>query len=362
MNAVRSHVLRIKSPGGGRSRSSKNSAVRFPSNYRFCYSLHGLYSGPSLCLNPHGGPPKQPHAVPGLATLRESQEASEKPIPQGFLGRLHRPGHPARPDGDPGTARLCRVLHRTSQAVLAALASRLREGDPRRQRLRGHPGDPALQPWTGSGVPAGQERGEGRGPQHCGRPRRRRPRTRTLRGPDRSPGGLRRSAHSSADVTQRTHIAQAVGGNSADGAPRLIRRSYSLERNVFEAVSLSRRSENRPTRHLIPKIENGREAAAGTWEKVLFPPANAVASEFEEDSEEENILSRLFAMLIASAFVLSAFVGIVPAAQAAANALNVSDILKAFDAQGIPLSDGTRAHTDLMAMNPNTPVVAILKL
>ncbi len=67
-------------------------------------------------------------------------------------------------------------------------------------------------------------------------------------------------------------------------------------------------------------------------------------------------------MLIASAFVLSAFVGIVPAAQAAANALNVSDILKAFDAQGIPLSDGTRAHTDLMAMNPNTPVVAILKL
>ena len=90
--------------------------------------------------------------------------------------------------------------------------------------------------------------------------------------------------------------------------------------------------------------------------------ANAVASEFGEDSEEENILSRLFAMLIASTFVLSAFVGIVPAAQAAANALNVSDILKAFDAQGIPLSDGTRAHTDLLAMNPNTPVVAILKL
>jgi len=73
-------------------------------------------------------------------------------------------------------------------------------------------------------------------------------------------------------------------------------------------------------------------------------------------------LSRLFAMLIASVFVLSAFVGIVPAAQAAANALNVSEILKAFDAQGIPLSDGTRAHTDLLAMNPNTPVVAILKL
>src|SRR5216117_2215830 len=137
---------------------------------------------------------------------------------------------------------------------------------------------------------------------------------------------------------------------------------YSLERNVFEAVSLPRRSENRRTRHLIPKIENGREAAPASWEKVLFPPANAVASEFEEDSEEENILSRLFAMLIASAFVLSAFVGIVPAAQAAANALNVSEILKAFDAQGIPLSDGSRAHTDLMAMNPNTPVVAILKL
>src|SRR5205807_2459699 len=67
-------------------------------------------------------------------------------------------------------------------------------------------------------------------------------------------------------------------------------------------------------------------------------------------------------MLIATAFVLSAFVGIVPAAQAAANALNVSDILKAFDAQGIPLSDGTRAHTDLLAMNPNTLVTAILKL
>jgi len=67
-------------------------------------------------------------------------------------------------------------------------------------------------------------------------------------------------------------------------------------------------------------------------------------------------------MLIASVFVLSAFVGIAPAAQAAANALNVSEILKAFDAQGIPLSDGTRAHTDLLAMNPNTPVVAILKL
>src|SRR5207253_8470138 len=129
-----------------------------------------------------------------------------------------------------------------------------------------------------------------------------------------------------------------------------------------EAVSLSRRSENRRTRHLIPKIENGREAAAGTWEKVLFPPANAVASESEEDSEEENILSRLFAMLIATTFVLSAFVGIVPAAQAAATALNVSEILKAFDAQGIPLADGTRAHTDLLAMNPNTPVVAILKL
>ncbi|TLZ96970.1 MAG: peptidase S8 and S53 subtilisin kexin sedolisin, partial [Methanobacteriota archaeon] len=67
-------------------------------------------------------------------------------------------------------------------------------------------------------------------------------------------------------------------------------------------------------------------------------------------------------MLIATTFVLSAFVGIAPAAQAAANALNVSEILKAFDAQGIPLSDGTRAHTDLLAMNPNTPVVAILKL
>src|SRR2546428_1843467 len=67
-------------------------------------------------------------------------------------------------------------------------------------------------------------------------------------------------------------------------------------------------------------------------------------------------------MLIATVFVLSAFVGILPAAQAAANALNVSEILKAFDAQGIPLSDGTRAHTDLLAMNPNTPVTAILKL
>src|SRR5437879_8593489 len=98
--------------------------------------------------------------------------------------------------------------------------------------------------------------------------------------------------------------------------------------------------------HLIPKIENGREAAAGSWEKVLFPLANAVVSEFEENSEEERILSRLFAMLIATAFVLSAFVGIVPAAQAAANALHVSDILKAFDAQGIPLSDGSRANTD----------------
>src|SRR5438552_4777971 len=137
---------------------------------------------------------------------------------------------------------------------------------------------------------------------------------------------------------QRTHIARAVGPDTADGVRRLIRRSYSLERNVFEAVSLSRRSESRRTRHLIPKIENGREAAAGTWEKVLFPPANAVASESEEDSEEENILSRVFAMLIATTFLLSAFVGIVPAAQAAASALNVSDILKAFDAQGIPLA------------------------
>jgi len=73
-------------------------------------------------------------------------------------------------------------------------------------------------------------------------------------------------------------------------------------------------------------------------------------------------LSRLFAMLIATAFVLSAFIGIVPAAQAAANALNVSEILKAFDAQGIPLLDGTRTHTDLLSMNPNAPVVAILKL
>src|SRR5437879_9836401 len=67
-------------------------------------------------------------------------------------------------------------------------------------------------------------------------------------------------------------------------------------------------------------------------------------------------------MLSATAFVLSAFVGIVPAAQAAANALNVNDILKAFDQNGIPLSDGPRAHTDLLAMNPNTLVVAILKL
>src|SRR5437879_2294359 len=67
-------------------------------------------------------------------------------------------------------------------------------------------------------------------------------------------------------------------------------------------------------------------------------------------------------MLIATVFVLSAFVGILPAAQAAANALNVSAILKAFDAQGIPLSAGTRAHTDLLAMNPNTMVTAILKL
>src|SRR5207253_4353956 len=113
---------------------------------------------------------------------------------------------------------------------------------------------------------------------------------------------------------------------------------------------------------LVHYSENNRGAAPASWDKVLLHSANAVASEFEEDSEEENILSRLFAMLIATAFVLSAFVGIVPAAQAAANALNVSDLLKAFDAQGIPLSDGTRAHTDLLAMNPNTLVTAILKL
>src|SRR5437667_4706303 len=131
---------------------------------------------------------------------------------------------------------------------------------------------------------------------------------------------------------------------------------------MFSRPSSLEKIREQTYKHLIPKIENGREAAAGTWGKVLFPSVNALASEFGEDSGEENILSRLVAMLIASAFVLSAFVGIVPAAQAAANALNVSDILKAFDAQGIPLSDGTRAHTDLMAMNPNTPVVAILKL
>src|SRR5467141_2116992 len=132
---------------------------------------------------------------------------------------------------------------------------------------------------------------------------------------------------------------------------------------MFSRLSVSREDPRTEVQgHLIPKIENGREAATGTWEKVLFPVANAVALEFGEDSGEENILSKQFAMLIASAFVLSAFVGIVPAAQAAANALNVSDLLKAFDAQGIPLSDGTRAHTDLLAMNPNTLVTAILKL
>src|SRR5438552_18497635 len=107
---------------------------------------------------------------------------------------------------------------------------------------------------------------------------------------------------------------------------------------MFSMPSTLENIREQTYKHLIPKIENGREAAAGTWEKVLFPSANAVASEFGEDSEEENILSRLFAMLIASAFVLSAFVGIVPAAEAAATALNVSEILQAIHAQGIPLA------------------------
>src|SRR5207302_8738908 len=90
---------------------------------------------------------------------------------------------------------------------------------------------------------------------------------------------------------------------------------------------------------LVQYFENNRGAAPASWEKVLLHSANAVASEFEEDSEEENILSRLFAMLIATAFVLSAFVGILPAAQAVANVLNASGMLNDFDAQGIPLSD-----------------------
>src|SRR3989475_6743349 len=96
----------------------------------------------------HGCPPEQPYAFPGLAPLRPSEEASEKPVPQSVLGRLHPLRHPSWHHGGPGTARLRRVLHPTSQAILAALASGLRAGTPRRHRFRGHTRGPVVQPWT----------------------------------------------------------------------------------------------------------------------------------------------------------------------------------------------------------------------
>jgi subtilisin family serine protease len=53
----------------------------------------------------------------------------------------------------------------------------------------------------------------------------------------------------------------------------------------------------------------------------------------------------------------------VPAAQAAANALAVSDLLKAFDAQGMSLPEGIQSRiANLAGLNPNQVVTAILKL
>src|SRR5256885_7420791 len=114
---------------------------------------------PPLVTWHYGGNPAWAHAVSGVAPVRESQEAREGPGSQGHLGRLHLDGDPPRHHGNPRPARLRRGLYRTPPAILAALASRLREGTLGRRRFCPHPRDSTVQSWTRSGIPARQDRG-----------------------------------------------------------------------------------------------------------------------------------------------------------------------------------------------------------
>src|SRR2546422_1957359 len=67
-------------------------------------------------------------------------------------------------------------------------------------------------------------------------------------------------------------------------------------------------------------------------------------------------------MLVAIVFVLTAFVGMIPVAQAAVNTLKVSDLLKKLNVEQVGLPDGFQSKYDLFGLHPNERVLAMLKL
>jgi minor extracellular serine protease Vpr len=73
-------------------------------------------------------------------------------------------------------------------------------------------------------------------------------------------------------------------------------------------------------------------------------------------------LGRISSILVSSIVVLSAFVIVVPVAQAAASALSVGDWLRTFDAAAVGLPEDFRPQLDRPGLRADAPVVVMLKL
>lgn len=73
-------------------------------------------------------------------------------------------------------------------------------------------------------------------------------------------------------------------------------------------------------------------------------------------------MRRIASILVASLFVLTAFVGVVPVARAAVNALSVADWLRNFDLAGVDIPEGFQPHIDPLGLRPDQRVLVMLKL
>lgn len=73
-------------------------------------------------------------------------------------------------------------------------------------------------------------------------------------------------------------------------------------------------------------------------------------------------MSKLFAVLVSTVFVLTAFVGIVPVAEAAVQSLSATDILRRFGIDELPLATGIEPRFDRLGINPDRQYQVMIKL
>jgi minor extracellular serine protease Vpr len=73
-------------------------------------------------------------------------------------------------------------------------------------------------------------------------------------------------------------------------------------------------------------------------------------------------MGRFTSVLVSSMFVLTAFVGLVPVAQATAGTLSVADWLRTFDLAAVNLPEDFQPEYDRLALRSDEPVVVMLKL